>query len=89
MRKSIDFAIGYGWMWRASLQRNNARLTAVWDRFRCVVSPQNHAIYRFGVFELDLRAAELRKSGAKVRLQDQPFAPRSGKKTPSLTSKPA
>jgi Tol biopolymer transport system component/DNA-binding winged helix-turn-helix (wHTH) protein len=37
------------------------------------VSPQNHSIYRFGVFEFDLRAAELRKSGLKVRLQDQPY----------------
>lgn len=34
---------------------------------------QNHArITRFGVFELDLRAGELRKNGAKLRLQDQP-----------------
>src|ERR1700684_1908095 len=28
---------------------------------------------RFGVFELDLAAGELRKNGAKVRLQEQPF----------------
>jgi TolB-like protein len=28
---------------------------------------------RFGVFELDLRAAELRKNGHKIRLQEQPF----------------
>jgi DNA-binding winged helix-turn-helix (wHTH) protein len=28
---------------------------------------------RFGVFELDLSAGELRKSGAKLRLQEQPF----------------
>lgn len=28
---------------------------------------------RFGVFELDLRTRELRKSGARVRLQEQPF----------------
>ncbi len=28
---------------------------------------------RFGVFELDLRAGELRKRGIRVRLQDQPF----------------
>jgi serine/threonine protein kinase/tetratricopeptide (TPR) repeat protein len=30
-------------------------------------------IARFGVFELDLRAGELRKHGLRVRLQDQPF----------------
>jgi DNA-binding winged helix-turn-helix (wHTH) protein len=28
---------------------------------------------RSGVFELDLTSGELRKSGVKVRLQDQPF----------------
>ena len=36
------------------------------------VAPQNASIYRFGLFELDLRAAELRKNGVKLRLQDQP-----------------
>jgi cholera toxin transcriptional activator len=30
-------------------------------------------IARFGVFELDLTAGELRKNGAKLRLQEQPF----------------
>lgn len=35
---------------------------------------QGHGrIARFGVFELDLSAGELRKSGAKLRLQGQPF----------------
>lgn len=29
--------------------------------------------FRFGVFELDLRAGELRKHGMRIRLQDQPF----------------
>lgn len=28
---------------------------------------------RFGLFELDLSAGELRKNGAKLRLQEQPF----------------
>jgi len=28
---------------------------------------------RFGVFEIDPRAGELRKQGAKVKLQEQPF----------------
>ena len=38
------------------------------------VVPQNHSrIARFGVFELDLSAGELRKSGVKLRLQGQPF----------------
>jgi cholera toxin transcriptional activator len=30
-------------------------------------------IVRFGIFEVDLAAGELRKSGARVRLQEQPF----------------
>ena len=35
--------------------------------------PQNNRLTRFGVFELDLSAGELRKNGAKLRLQGQPF----------------
>jgi TolB-like protein/DNA-binding winged helix-turn-helix (wHTH) protein/Flp pilus assembly protein TadD len=34
---------------------------------------QPHRRLRFGVFELDLRAGELRKHGMQVRLQKQPF----------------
>src|SRR5919204_5670566 len=30
-------------------------------------------ILRFGVFEVDLQAGELRKKGMKIRLQGQPF----------------
>ena len=30
-------------------------------------------IVRFGVFEVDLRAGELRKGGLKIRLQEKPF----------------
>src|SRR5574339_1303706 len=30
-------------------------------------------VVRFGTFEVDLRAGELRKGGVKVRLQDKPF----------------
>ena len=38
------------------------------------VVPQNHSrLARFGVFELDLSAGELRKNGVKLRLQGQPF----------------
>jgi cholera toxin transcriptional activator len=33
----------------------------------------NGSIVRFGVFELDLSAGELRKNGSKLRLQEQPF----------------
>ncbi len=39
-----------------------------------MAGPQsNSRITRFGVFELDLSAGELRKNGVKVRLQEQPF----------------
>ena len=34
---------------------------------------QTRGRLRFGVFELDLRAGELRKHGLRVRLQEQPF----------------
>ena len=30
-------------------------------------------VLRFGVFEVDLRSGELRKSGVRIKLQDQPF----------------
>jgi DNA-binding response OmpR family regulator len=31
------------------------------------------SIVRFGTYELDLKAGELRKSGLKIKLQEQPF----------------
>src|SRR5712671_7972665 len=31
------------------------------------------AILRFGVFEVDVRAGELRKQGMRIKLQEQPF----------------
>ena len=34
---------------------------------------QLRARLRFGVFELDLRAGELRKHGLRIRFQEQPF----------------
>ncbi len=37
------------------------------------VPPNNRRIVRFGVFELDLSAGELRKNGVKLRLQGQPL----------------
>jgi cholera toxin transcriptional activator len=37
------------------------------------VPQANSRIVRFGVFELNLSAGELRKNGVKLRLQDQPF----------------
>jgi len=37
------------------------------------VSPSQLGAIRFGVFEVDLPAGELRKQGVKIKLQDQPF----------------
>jgi len=37
------------------------------------VPQSNSKIARFGVFEVDLSAGELRKNGVKLRLQEQPF----------------
>jgi DNA-binding winged helix-turn-helix (wHTH) protein len=36
-------------------------------------SERPDATVRFGVFEVNPRSGELRKSGNRVRLQDQPF----------------
>ncbi|MCP5115143.1 MAG: hypothetical protein GY953_30290, partial [bacterium] len=36
-------------------------------------NPQTGRSARFGAFEVDLRAGELRKSGVKLKLQEQPF----------------
>jgi DNA-binding winged helix-turn-helix (wHTH) protein len=36
-------------------------------------TPDSRPSVRFGVFEVDLEAGELRKSGIKVALQEQPF----------------
>jgi DNA-binding winged helix-turn-helix (wHTH) protein len=39
-----------------------------------LVSGENSSrIVRFGVFEVDLKAGELRRSGLKVRVQEQPL----------------
>jgi Tol biopolymer transport system component/DNA-binding winged helix-turn-helix (wHTH) protein len=32
-----------------------------------------NGVIRFGIFEADLRAGELRRNGSRIRLQDQPF----------------
>ena len=34
---------------------------------------ENARVIQFGVFEVDLQAGELRKSGLRIKLQDQPF----------------
>ena len=39
----------------------------------CCLWNARRAVKRFGTFEVDLRARELRKGGIRIRLQDQPF----------------
>ena len=35
--------------------------------------PTNNSLIRFGAFEMDLNAAELRRAGVRIKLQPQPF----------------
>jgi hypothetical protein len=35
--------------------------------------PKRANVLRFGVFDIALRSGELRKSGSKISLQEQPF----------------
>src|SRR6266478_5428593 len=37
------------------------------------LEPQSAAILRFGAFEVVVRSGELRKQGARIKLQEQPF----------------
>ena len=38
-----------------------------------MASSNGTRMIQFGVFEVDLRAGELRRNGARVKLQEQPF----------------
>src|ERR1700735_1744076 len=40
---------------------------------RSLPTTSQDALIRFGNFEVDVRARELRKQGVKIKLQDQPF----------------
>jgi Tol biopolymer transport system component/DNA-binding winged helix-turn-helix (wHTH) protein len=37
------------------------------------ITSGNPSVFRFGLYELDLQARELRKGGIRIKLQDQPF----------------
>ena len=43
------------------------------DHLKDTPVPDEIRLLRFGVFEVDLQACELRKSGRRIRLQEQPF----------------
>src|SRR3984957_16925816 len=49
------------------------RLLVIQGRFPMPDIPSRVRRLRFGLFEVDLRAGELRKQGLKIRLQAQPF----------------
>ena len=51
----------------------SAKLRGLDEGKLAVVSGNGTRMIQFGVFEVDLRAGELRRNGAKVRLQEQPF----------------
>src|SRR3984893_332614 len=59
----------------AKLILNLNRLVDGRRRRRLLPVPQNPIpdVIRFGTFEADLRAGELRHNGVKIRLQEQPF----------------
>ena len=48
--------------------------------------PATQRTPRFGLFEADLQAGELRKQGRKIKLQEQPFEVLAMLQTPSLPS---
>jgi cholera toxin transcriptional activator len=58
---------------RCYTTRVSARQAACYSRMPALQDNHSGKIARFGVFELDLDASELRKNGAKLRLQEQPF----------------
>ena len=48
-------------------------LTAIEVSFLMREAPKLRRRLRFGVFDVDLQAGELRKHGLRIRLQEQPF----------------
>ena len=52
---------------------DSAKLHGFDEVYTVAVSGNVTQVIHFGIFEADLRTGKLRRSGAKVRLQDQPF----------------
>src|SRR5689334_4404085 len=57
--------------WATGLEHADAKLRL--RRFMAMPASSAGRVLRFGVFELDVSSGELRKSGVKLRLQEQPF----------------
>lgn len=51
----------------------SARLRGLNEDKAAVVNGNGARLIQFGIFEADLRTGELRRNGARVRLQEQPF----------------
>ena len=51
----------------------SARLRGLEEGNAAVASSSGTRLIQFGLFEADLRTGELRRNGAKIRLQEQPF----------------
>ena len=55
-------------------KRNQSEVTFVNnEEVGTAMRPGSYRVFRFGPFEADVQAGELRRDGAKVSLQDQPF----------------
>jgi TolB-like protein/DNA-binding winged helix-turn-helix (wHTH) protein/Tfp pilus assembly protein PilF len=55
------------------LRGETPRARVIRSRGSASLMEESSRVVRFGIFEVDLRAGELRKRGARVRLQEQPF----------------
>jgi TolB-like protein/DNA-binding winged helix-turn-helix (wHTH) protein/Tfp pilus assembly protein PilF len=55
------------------LKRDTLRRIIGQGNARMATAPSQDRVRRFGVFEVDLQAGELRKSGMRQKLADQPF----------------
>jgi tetratricopeptide (TPR) repeat protein len=59
-------------MWRVSFLRSDVIFHRTWAP-NVEKAPKSLPTLRFGAFEVDFQAGELRRSGVRVRVQDQPF----------------
>ena len=59
----------------SSEERSCAGRVVDWPSSTCIAMREDRTVdrLRFGVFEVELRAGELRKRGVRIRLQEQPF----------------
>jgi len=54
-------------------KERGAKLGVTVTGLAMALETQSSALMRFGTFEVDLRAGEVRKQGVKIKLQDHPF----------------